>query len=129
MPYRRPSDTEIVDAIKEALRRHGIINSQKKMRELVLKELHRHDPDYSVGEVRVRKLAIRNHLATVVTKGRSSKEKTVANACPVCNGKMRRTKNLNLYGGTVNMGYKCEACGYWTGIKKRVPSLYVFEPR
>jgi len=129
MPYRRPSDTEIVDAIKEALRRHGIVNSQRKMRELVLKELHRHDPDYSVGEVRVRKLAIKNRLAKVVTKGRSSKEKTVANACPVCNGKMRRTKNLNLYGGTVNMGYKCEACGYWTGIKRRVPSLYVFEPR
>ncbi len=129
MPYRRPSDTEIVDAIKDALRRHGIVNSQRKMRDLVLKELHRHDPDYSVSEVRVRKLAIRNRLATVVTKGRSSKEKTVANACPVCNGKMRRTKNLNLYGGTVNMGYNCEECGYWTGMKRRVPSLYVFEPR
>jgi hypothetical protein len=129
MPYRRPSDTEIVDAIKEALRRQGIVNSQCKMRALVLKELHRHDPDYSVGEVRVRKLAIRNGLATVITRGRSSTQRTVANSCPVCNGKMRRTKNLTLYGGTVNMGYKCLTCGYWTGLKKRVPTLYVFEPR
>ena len=129
MPYRRPSDTEIVDAIKEALRRHGLVNSQRKMRGLVLKELHRHDPDYTVSEVRVRKLAIRNRLATVVTRGRSSTLRTVANSCPVCNGKMRRTKNLTLDGGTVNMGYKCLACGYWTGLKRRVPTLYVFEPR
>jgi anaerobic ribonucleoside-triphosphate reductase len=129
MPYRRPSDTEIVDAIKEALRRRGIVNSQRKMRELVLKELRRHDPDYSVSEVRVRKLAIRDGLATVITRGRSSTERTVANSCPVCNGKMKRTKNLTLDGGTVNMGYKCLKCGYWTGLRRRVPTLYVFEPK
>jgi len=129
MPYRRPTDTEIVDAVKDALRRQGVVNSQRKMRELVLKELRRHDPDYSVSETRVRKLAIKNKLAIVSTKGRSSKQRTIANACPVCNGKMKRTKNLTLYGGTVNMGYKCQVCGYWTGLRKRVPTLYVFEPR
>ena len=129
MPYRRPSDTEIVDAIKEALRRRGIVNSQRKMRELVLKELHRHDPDYSVGETRVRKLAIKNGLAVLTIRGRSSEQKTAANACPVCNGRMARTKNLTLYGGTVNMGYKCDVCGYWTGIRRRIPTRYVFEPK
>lgn len=129
MPLRRPSDTEIVDSIKDALRRHGTISSQRKMRTLVLKELRRHDPDYSVSEVRVRMLAIRNDLATVVTKGRNSNQRTLANSCPVCNGKMKRTRNLTLYGGTVNMGYKCEVCGYWTGLKRRVPTLYIFEPR
>ncbi len=129
MPLRRPADTEIVDSIKDALRRHGTINSQRKMRELVLRELRRHDPDYAVSERRVRVLAVRNGLATVVTKGRSSGERTLANACPVCGGKMTRTRNLTLYGGTVNMGYKCEACGYWTGLKRRVPTLYIFEPR
>ncbi len=129
MPYRRPSDTEIVNAIKEALRRHGIVNSQVKMRELVLKELRRHDPDYSVSETRVRKLAIKNRLAALTIRGRSSEKRTAASACPVCNGKMKRTKNETLFGGTVNMGYKCQVCGYWTGITKRVPTRYVFEPR
>ncbi|HIJ17083.1 MAG TPA: hypothetical protein HA364_04830, partial [Thermoplasmata archaeon] len=53
MPYRKPSDTEILDAIKDALRRHGIINSQRKFSELVMRELRRHDPDYSVSEPRI----------------------------------------------------------------------------
>jgi len=60
---QKPSDTEVLDAIRDALRRHGVVNSQRKMTELVLKELHRHDSDYSVGEQRVRKLAIGNDLA------------------------------------------------------------------
>lgn len=129
MPYRRPSDTEIVDAIKEALRRQGIVNSQRKMRALVLSELHRHDPDYAVSETRVRKLAIKNKLARVVIRYRGSKERTEAGACPVCNGKMRMLKNETVYGGTVTRGYKCQVCGYWTGLKHQVPQQYMFEPR
>ncbi len=129
MPYRKPSDTEIVDAIKEALRRHGVVNSQRKMTELVLKELRRHDPDYSVSEVRVRKLAIRNKLARVLIRYRNTEEKTEAGACPVCNGTMRMLKNETVYGGTVTRGYKCQACGYWTGLKQQKPTRYLFEPQ
>ncbi len=128
MPYRRPSDTEIVDAIKEALRRHGVVNSQRKMTELVLKELRRHDPDYSVSETRVRKLAIRNKLARLVIRYRSSEERTEAGACPVCNGRMKMLKNETVYGGTVTRGYSCQACGYWTGLKQQKPHQYLFEP-
>ncbi|HAM56610.1 MAG TPA: hypothetical protein DCQ64_14940, partial [Candidatus Rokubacteria bacterium] len=62
MPYRKPSDTEILDAIKDALRRHGIINSQRKFSELVMRELRRHDPDYSVSEPRIRRLALSSGL-------------------------------------------------------------------
>jgi len=128
MAYRKPSDTEIVDAIKDALRRHGVINSQRKMTELVLKELHRHDPDYSVSEVRVRKLAIKNKLARVSIRYRGTGEKTAAGECPVCNGRMKRLRNLTVYGGTVTRGYKCGACGYWTGLKHQVAGQYIFEP-
>jgi len=45
MAYRKPADTEIIDAIRDALQRHGVINSQRKMTQLVLKELKRHDYD------------------------------------------------------------------------------------
>jgi hypothetical protein len=69
MAYRKPSDTEVVEAIRDALRRHGVTSSQRKMAELALKELHRHDPDYSVSEERVRRLAIKNDLATLEIRG------------------------------------------------------------
>jgi len=129
MAYRKPSDTEILEAIKDALQRHGVICSQRKMTELVLKELKRHDSDYSVSEERVRRLAIAHGLASLEIHCRESDEKTAAGACPVCGGKTERIRNLTVYGGTVTMGYKCRTCGYWTGLKHRVPTLYVFSPK
>lgn len=129
MVYRKPSDTEVVEAIRDALRRHGVVSSQRKMTELALKELRRHDPDYSVSEQRIRRLAIRNDLASIEIRGRDTKEKTRASACPVCGGKTVRIKNLTVYGGTVTTGYKCRICGYWTGLRQRVPTLYVFSPK
>ncbi|MCU0852219.1 MAG: hypothetical protein MUC90_03035 [Thermoplasmata archaeon] len=129
MAYRKPSDTEILDAIKDALHRHGTVSSQRKMTELVLKELHRHDTDYAVSEERVRRLALKNDLATVEIHGRDSREKTKAGACPVCGGKTKRLRNQTVYGGTVTFGYKCSSCGYWTGLKHRVPTLYIFAPK
>ena len=129
MAYRIPSDTEIVEAIKDALERHGIINSQRKLTELVLRELHRHDSDYTVSEQRMRRLAITNNLATIDIHCRDGQKKTSAGACPVCGGKTERLRNLTVYGGTVTMGYKCRTCGYWTGLKQRVPILYIFTPK
>lgn len=129
MAYRKPSDTEVLEAIKDALHRHGVVSSQRKMTELVLKELRRHDPEYSVSEERVRRLAIQNALATIEIHGRDSRVKTKAGACPVCGGRTKRIRNLTVYGGTVTMGYKCTTCGYWTGLKHRVPTLYVFCPK
>lgn len=129
MAYRKPSDTEVVEAIKDALQRHGVVSSQRKMTALVLKELKRHDSDYTVSEERVRRLAIENGLAKLQIRARESKQKTSARDCPVCGGKTDRIRNETVYGGTVTMGYKCRKCGYWTGLRQRVPTLYVFCPR
>lgn len=129
MAYRKPSDTEIVEAVKDALRRHGVINSQRKFAELVMMELHRHDPDYSVSEARIRRLALASGLVTIDMRTRESDERTSAGRCPVCEGRTERIRNLTVYGGTVTRGYRCRACGYWTGLKKRVPTLYIFSPK
>jgi hypothetical protein len=129
MAYRIPSDTEIVEAIRDILDRYGVINSQRKLTELVLRSLRRHDSDYTVSEERVRRLTLANGLATVEIRCRDTKGKTSAGACPVCGGRTDRIKNLTVYGGSVTMGYRCKTCGYWTGLKNRVPTLYVFAPK
>ena len=129
MAYRIPCDTEVVKAIKDVLDRHGVINSQRKLTELVQRSLRRHDSDYRVSEERVRKLAIGNGLATLEIRCRDTRDKTSAGACPVCGGRTKRIKNLTVYGGSVTMGYKCGTCGYWTGLRNRVPTLYIFSPK
>ena len=129
MAYRIPSDTEVIQAIKDVLDRYGAISSQRKLTELVLRSLRRRDSDYTVSEERVRKLAIANGLATLDIRCRETKDKTAAGSCPVCGGRTQRIKNLTVYGGSVTMGYRCKTCGYWTGLKNRVPTLYVFSPK
>ena len=129
MAYRIPSDTEVAKAIKDVLDRHGVINSQRKLTELVQRVMRRHDSDYRVSEERVRKLAIDNGLATLEIRCRDTRDKTSAGACPVCGGRTKRIKNLTVYGGSVTMGYKCSTCGYWTGLRNRVPTLYIFSPK
>ena len=129
MAYRMPSDTEVIEAIKDALQRHGVINSQKKLTELVLVELHRHDSEYSVSEERIRKLVIEHGLAGMEMRCRETAKKSSAGSCPVCGGRTERIKNLTVYGGTVTSGYKYRTCGYWTGLQRRVPVLYIFTPK
>ncbi len=129
MAYRMPSDTEVIEAIKDALQRHGVVNSQKKLTELVLVELHRHDSEYSVSEERIRRLVIEHRLAGIDIRCRETIKRSSAGSCPVCGGRTERIKNLTVYGGTVTSGYRCRTCGYWTGLQKRVPVLYIFTPK
>lgn len=126
MAYKLPSDEEVAEAIKRALARRGLVNSQRKLTELVKRELRSIDAEYAVTEARVRKLAIEGGLAKISIKARDTGAKTSSNACPVCDKRMEHIKNLTVYGGSVDLGYRCARCGYWTGVKSRRPIRYVF---
>jgi len=126
MTYKLPTDEEVTEAIKRTLARHALVNSQRKLTEFVRKELSSMDPDYAVAEERVRRLAIESGIARIGIIARDSEDKTVSNTCPVCDQRMKRVRNLTVYGGSVNIGYRCSRCGYWTGIKARRPVRYVF---
>jgi len=129
MSYKLPAEEEVVEAVRRTLTRHAVINSQRRLTELVRKELKSIDPDYSVTEERVRKLALGSGICKVDIIARDSDERTASNACPVCQKKMKRIRNLTVYGGSVNLGYRCSRCGYWTGLKVRRPTRYVFSKR
>jgi len=126
MAYKVPSDEEVAEAIKRALARRGLVNSQRKLAELVRRELKSIDQDYGVTESRVRKLAIDGNLAKISIAARDTRAKTSSSTCPVCTKRMGHIKNLTVYGGSVDLGYRCERCGYWTGVKARRPTRYVF---
>jgi hypothetical protein len=126
MPYKLPSDEEVSAAIKRALSKQGLVNSQRKLTDLVRKELKSIDPDFMVNEARVRKVAIEGGLAKISISARDTKVKTSSASCPVCARKMEHIKNLTVYGGSVDLGYNCKRCGYWTGVKARRPTRYIF---
>ncbi|MGM0406011.1 MAG: hypothetical protein ACQEQM_07720 [Thermoplasmatota archaeon] len=128
MPYSIPDDDEIRDALENVMKRTKGINSLNKLRQLVIKELHIKDPDYTVSRPRIRKIAVRSSfINTKIEARRADKRGEFKGRCPVCDGKLNMTKNETIYGGTVTLGYQCTECPYWTALKKRIPTRYRFE--
>lgn len=126
MSYRIPPEEVLDQVIKEVLEENQVVNSQGKMAEKVVHQLTVLDPDYKVTGERVRKEAILNDLAKVEIHARESDVRSRAGPCPVCSSKMKKIKNRTIFDGTVTSGYKCTRCSYWTGVKRRIPTRYLF---
>lgn len=126
MSYRIPPKEVLAGAIKAVMEQHQMVNSQRKLTDLVLKELKKIDPEYTATEDRIRRVAIESGAAKLEIHARESDEKTRQTPCPVCGAKMRRIRNETIFGGTVTLGYRCTRCPYWTGMKRRMPVRYIF---
>ncbi len=128
MAYSIPSDEEVLEALRYVMRRNKGINSLTKLRKLVISELENKDKSYTVSFNRLRELAVTASFIHAEIYARTSEKKnSLKGRCPVCQGKLKKTKNETIFGGSVTLGYKCSECPYWTGIKRRVPIKYSFE--
>jgi len=126
MVYRIPSAKVLEDSIRRVIREQQSISSQRRFTELVLEDLKRKNPDYKVGEVRMRKMALHRNLAKVTILYRETKETSHKGRCPVCTSPTEELHNLTLDDKKVELGFKCTKCPYWTGPRKRVPVRYSF---
>jgi len=126
--YRVPKKDQIVDALKSIFSRRRVVNSQRELKRLVEKELQS-DEKFRVGEKRLRHIVLDSDLAEIEIHCRESPEKRHLSKCPVCGTKLRKVRNLTVFGGTVTLGFKCSKCPYWSGLKRRIPMRYVFTRR
>ena len=126
MSYHIPSDEQVVSAIKKVFKKYRTVNSQNRLRKLVIQELNTKKKKFGVSESRLRSLAIKSDFVKLEIHSREGDPKKMLAKCPVCGSSLKRVKNLTIWGGKVTIEYKCSNCGYWTGKKKRIPSRYVF---
>ncbi len=126
--YRVPKREQIMDALKSIFARRRVVNSQRELKELVEKEMVSEDK-FKVGEQRLRHIVLDSNVAEVEIHCRESPEKRHLNKCPVCGTKLKKVRNLTVFGGTVTLGFKCSRCTYWSGLKRRIPMRYVFTRR
>jgi hypothetical protein len=126
MTYHIPTDEQILSAIKKVLAKYRTVNSQHRLKELVTKELNTKKEKFGVSPSRLRFLALNSGFVKLEIHSREGDPKKIMNKCPVCEGGLKRVKNLTIWGGEVTIEYKCNKCGYWTGKKKRIPKRYVF---
>ena len=126
MIYHIPSDEKVRRAVKNVFKKYRTVTSQHKLKELVEKELKTKKKQYNVSESRLRNIALKSDLVNIEIHSREGDPHKVLNRCPVCNSFLKRVKNLTIWGGEVTIEFRCSHCGYWTGKKKRIPTLYVF---
>ncbi len=128
MPYSIPTDEEVMDSLRSVMRKMKGISSLRKLRKVVIRDLKMRDPDYTVSHERLRRLAAKAPFLKVSIDARKNERvKDLKGRCPVCEGRLKMTKNETIFGGTVTIGYKCTQCPYWTTLKRRVPIRYHFE--
>jgi hypothetical protein len=126
--YRIPKKEQILEALKSIFVRRRAVNSQRELKRLVEKEL-RSKHKFKVGERRLRQIALDSGLVDVEIHTRESPEKRHLTKCPVCDTKLKKVRNLTVFGGTVTLGFKCSKCSYWSGLKRRIPMRYDFTRR
>jgi DNA-directed RNA polymerase subunit RPC12/RpoP len=126
MAYKVPRADVLAEAIRCVLNEQNTVISQNLLAELVNACLKRDDPDYTASEERIRRVTLIRKLARVQIVTREADERSRHARCPVCGAKTKRIQNETVFGGTVTLGYKCRSCGYWTGLRRRVPTRYIF---
>jgi hypothetical protein len=126
MVYHIPSDEEILGAVEKVFQRFHTVSSQHKLKDLVEKELQTKKQQSCVSGPRLRTLVLNSGLVQVEIHTREGDPDKILHRCPVCGGSLQRVKNQTIYGGEVTLEFRCAVCGYWTGKKKKIPTLYVF---
>ncbi len=126
--YRIPSAERVKESLGRVFATRHEVDSQHRLKLLVEKDL-RAEERFRVGEVRLRQIAIDSGLVELEIHCRETDVKKSLYKCPVCGGRLQRVRNMTVYGGTVTLGYRCNRCRYWTGLRRRVPIRYVFTRR
>jgi hypothetical protein len=127
--YRRPSDEQVLGAAMKVLIRKGTVGSQRELASLVVRELRKTDPLFTVSPERVRALVVRSGTVAAEIRTRNTGPTPELAKCPVCGGKLQRRANRTLTGATTPLGYRCTKCPWWTGRDMREPHRYAFYSR
>lgn len=123
--YRIPKDEFILEAVSKVTDRRKVVNSQRELKRLTEKEMSKEE-DFRVSGPRLRLLAIHSNLVSIQMECRESEEKKALVKCPVCSTRLKKVRNMTVFGGTVTLGYRCPSCPYWSGLRKRIPTRYIF---
>ncbi len=129
MPYRIPSEDEVVKAMENCLARTPHIRSQSELCRLVSTELACMDENYRVSGNRLRHIGIKRGVFTVEIRYARTEKGNEGYVCPVCGGILESVRNRTLEWGTVELMRKCDVCGYSIRGTDERPAQYTMTRR
>src|SRR5256712_12931639 len=126
--YRIPSDDRVRDSVGRVFSPRPMVDSQRRLKQLVEKDL-KGDEKYRVGEPRLRLLAIGSGLVDLEIRCRDTEEMRSLIKCPVCGARLKKVRNMTVYGGTAALGERREWGTDWDGPRRREANRDVFSRR
>ena len=123
--YSIPSEEEVVKAVKRVFASRARVETQALLARLILKILGK--KEYRLSGERAKRIVLDNDLATLDVEYKELTRTGTPRKCPVCGNKVKPLKNKTIFNGTVTLGFEWVECGYWSGLHRRIPSLYVFK--
>src|SRR2546430_14514438 len=126
--YRIPSDDRVRDSLVRVFSTRPMVDSQRRLKQLVEKDL-KGDEKYRVGEPRLRVLAIDSGLVDLEIRCRDTEEMRSLIKCPVCGARLKKVRNMTVYGGAGTLGDRCVRGKYWNGLRRPVSTRHVVPRR
>ena len=123
--YNIPPSDEVANAARVVFKKLRRVETQTKLAKLILKVLGK-DKKYRLSPERAKKIVLESDIAEIEVEYKELAVKGTPLKCPVCMGKITPLKNRTVYNGTVTVGFECHNCGYWSGLHRKLPSLYTF---
>src|SRR2546425_7175461 len=122
--YRIPSDDRVRDSLVRVFSTRPMVDSQRRLKQLVEKDL-KGDEKYRVGEPRLRVLAIDSGLVDLEIRCRDTEKMRSLIKCPVCGARLKKVRNMTVYGGTVTLRYPCQRGKYLARLRRPLPDPHV----
>src|SRR2546430_17736794 len=126
--YRIPNDDRIRDSLVRVFSTRPMVDSQRKLKQLVEKDL-KGDEKYRVGEPRLRLLAIDSGLLDLEIRCRDTDEMRSLIKCPVCGARLKKVRNMTVYGGNVSPWDRRERCKNLSRLERCAPTRDHFSRR
>lgn len=119
-------DGSIVNAVREVMKTHSRIESQREFIDLVLSKLDSTCPGMRASPIRIRKAAVLSGSVKLEILYRISERTDLPDICPVCGSAMRSVSNRTLDDQTTELKRNCTVCPYSTGNEVLIPARYSF---
>lgn len=126
MPKNVADNNSIIRAVREVMKTHPRIDSQREFVDAVLSKLETISPGMRAGAVRIRKLAVLSGSVKLEMQYRDSERPDMPEICPVCGSSMTTVRTRTLESETVEIKKNCSVCPYSTGTEILLPARYIF---
>lgn len=126
MSRKIPNEKLLVDTIKDVINRRGSVQSQEEFRYLVLRSLKKIDKNYSLSNKRLKSNVLKINDISIKAKTKKMTKIQKLERCPVCNLKIKKLFEKNLFNNEIHIGYICKRCRYKTDLESFMPLRYIF---